>query len=90
MESLMKTISDQHDEIHLLREKVWSQRVALDNQQVMLNNQNSLIGNQHALIDGLQTQISNIQREHRVQLEHLQKQISEIKSNSCDILYDTI
>ena len=95
MESFMKTISDQHDEIHQLKEKLWSQHVALDNQ--------------HALIHGLQLQISNMKSEQklnlqnmkseqelnlqnmkseqelkielqRVQLEHLQKQISEMKS----------
>jgi len=89
MESFMKTISDQHDEIHQLKEKLWSQHVTLDNQ--------------HTLIHGLQLQISNMKSEQelnlqnmkseqkfkielqRVQLEHLQKLISEMKSEKGSI-----
>ena len=94
MESFMKTISDQHDEIHQLKEKLWSQHVTLDNQ--------------HTLIHGLQLQISNMKSEQelnlqnmkseqelkielqRVQLEHFQKQISELKSNLQKIFCSSI
>ena len=68
MESFMKTISDQHDEIHQLKDKIWSQ---------------------HALIHGLQLEMLDMKSEQqlkielqRVQLEHLQKHISEMKSKT--------
>ena len=66
MESLMETISDQHDEIHQLKDRIWSQ---------------------NALIHGLQLEMLNMKSEQqlkievqRVQLEQLQKHISEMKS----------
>ena len=80
----------------MLKEKLWSQHVALDNQHEMLNNLNVLIDNQHDLIDVLRIQNSNMQSEQQlmkelygVQLEHLQSQISEIKSNDSKIQFST-
>ena len=60
MESFMKTISDQHDEIHQLKEKLWSQHVTLDNQ--------------HTLIHGLQLQISNMKSEQERNLQNMKSE----------------
>merc|ERR1712135_260430 len=56
----MKTISDQHDEIHQLKEKLWSQHVTLDNQ--------------HTLIHGLQLQISNMKSEQELNLQNMKSE----------------
>ena len=60
MESFMKTITDQHNEIHQLKEKLWSQHVALDNQ--------------HALIDGLKSQIANMKSEQVLNLQNMKSE----------------
>ena len=71
MESFMKTISDQHNEIHQLKEKLWSQHVVLDNQ--------------HTLIHGLQLQISNMKSEQELNLQNMKSEHELNLQNMYDV-----
>ena len=62
MDYFIKSIDKNYNEIHQMKEKLWSQHIMIDNLHSMVEDQRSLIGKQQSLIESQRILIDNHER----------------------------
>ena len=62
MDYFIKSIDKNYNEIHQMKEKLWSQHIMIDNLHSMVEDLRSLIGKQQSLIESQRILIDNHER----------------------------